>query len=98
MPRSTPCSDTWHTVTERLLALKVAEAHGTVTVRPEVVVEVAFNDIQRSTQYECGMALRFARIVAIRTDKSADQADTIDAVARDQDRGAGGPAPPARTR
>jgi DNA ligase 1 len=70
-------------LTERLLALKAGESQGTVSVRPEVVVEVAFNDIQRSTQYACGMALRFARIVAIRDDKSAAQADTLDAVARE---------------
>jgi ATP-dependent DNA ligase I len=80
-------------MTERLLALKTAESHGTVTVRPEVVVEVAYNDIQRSTQYECGMALRFARIVRIRDDKSAEEADTIDAVARDFERQAVKPLP-----
>ncbi len=73
-------------MTERLLALKTSESHGTVTVRPAVVVEVAFNDIQRSTQYECGMALRFARIVGIRDDKSAEQADTLDAVVREYER------------
>jgi DNA ligase-1 len=78
-------------MTERLLALKIGEAHGTVSVRPEVVVEVAFNDIQRSAQYECGMALRFARIVGIRDDKSPAQADTIDAVAREYERQAAKP-------
>jgi DNA ligase-1 len=62
-----------------------------VTVRPEVLVEIAFNDIQRSTQYECGMALRFARIVGIRDDKNADQADTLDAVSREYDRQAARP-------
>ncbi len=64
-------------ITERLLALKIEDAHGTVTVRPEVVVEVAYSDIQRSPQYASGMALRFARIVAIRDDKHAEDADTI---------------------
>jgi len=73
-------------MTERLLALKISEAHGTVVVRPEVVVEVGYNDIQRSPQYEGGMALRFARVVRIRDDKGADQADTIEAVARDYER------------
>ena len=67
-------------MTERLLALKTAEAHGTVLVRPEVVVEVAYSDIQRSPQYSGGMALRFARIVGVRSDKSAAEADTIEAV------------------
>jgi DNA ligase-1 len=73
--------DQFRSITERLLALKTAESHGVVTVRPEVVVEVAYNDIQRSPNYESNMALRFARIVRIRDDKSPDQADSIDAVA-----------------
>jgi DNA ligase-1 len=73
-------------MTERLLALKTAESHGVVTVRPEVVVEVAYNDIQRSPNYEAGMALRFARIVRIRDDKSAEQADSIDTVTADYER------------
>ncbi len=73
-------------MTERLLALKTAEAHGVVTVRPEVVVEVAYNDIQRSPNYDAGMALRFARIVRIRDDKSPEQADSIDAVTADYER------------
>jgi DNA ligase-1 len=73
-------------MTERLLALKLSESHGTVVVRPEVVVEVGYNDIQRSPQYEAGMALRFARIVRIRTDKSESEADTIEAVERDFER------------
>jgi len=70
-------------MTERLLALKISESHGTVIVRPEVVVEVGYNDIQRSPQYEAGMALRFARIVRIRSDKSVGEADTIEGVERD---------------
>jgi DNA ligase 1 len=73
-------------ITARLLALKIEDAHGTVTVRPEVVVEVAFSDIQRSPQYPSGMALRFARIVSIREDKSAAEADTIATLARDYER------------
>jgi DNA ligase-1 len=43
-------------------------------------VEVAFNDVQRSPQYPGGVALRFARVKAYRTDKNAAEADTIDAV------------------
>lgn len=73
-------------MTERLLALKTEEAHGVVTVRPEVVVEVAYNDIQRSPQYEAGMALRFARIIRIRDDKPAAEADTIATIAREFER------------
>jgi DNA ligase-1 len=73
-------------MTERLLALKTAESHGVVTVRPDVVVEVAYNDIQRSPNYDAGMALRFARIVRIRDDKSPEQADSIDTVTADYER------------
>jgi len=66
-----------HGLSEGLLALKVREERGTVTVRPEVVVEVAFNNVQDSPQYASGMALRFARIVGLRPDKPAAEADTL---------------------
>jgi DNA ligase-1 len=49
-------------------------------VRPELVVEIAFNDLQASPHYPGGLALRFARVKRYRTDKSAQDADTIDAV------------------
>ena len=78
--------DDFRAMTERLLALKTAEERGTVVVRPEVVVEVAYSDIQRSPQYASGMALRFARIIGVRSDKSAGEADTIAAVAAAFDR------------
>lgn len=67
-------------ITERLLALKIDERAGTVVVRPQIVVEVAYSDIQRSSQYQGAMALRFARIVRIRDDKPAEEADTIAAM------------------
>jgi DNA ligase-1 len=51
-----------------------------VYVRPEVVVEIAFNEVQRSSQYPGGVALRFARVKGYRPDKNAAEADTIDAV------------------
>jgi len=51
-----------------------------VFVRPELVVEVAFNEVQRSSQYPGGVTLRFARIKGYRPDKRASEADTIDAV------------------
>jgi DNA ligase-1 len=51
-----------------------------VTVRPEVVVEVAYNEIQRSPQYASGLALRFARIVRIRDDKAPPDATTLPAL------------------
>ncbi|MBC7260688.1 MAG: ATP-dependent DNA ligase [Chloroflexi bacterium] len=69
-------------ITEQLLALKVSEAYGTVFVRPEIVVEVAFNNIQDSPQYKSGMALRFARIVRFRPDKTVAEVDTIQTMRR----------------
>jgi DNA ligase-1 len=64
-------------MTARLKELQVGDDGYTVTVRPEVVVEVAFNEIQRSPQYSSGFALRFARIVRVRDDKSPQQATTL---------------------
>ena len=52
----------------------------TVYVRPELVVEIAFNDLQKSPHYPGGLALRFARLKAYREDKRADEADTIETV------------------
>jgi DNA ligase-1 len=66
--------------TQRLKELTVARDSYIVHVRPELVVEIAFNDIQASTQYPAGMALRFARVKRYRTDKLPDEADTIDTV------------------
>jgi DNA ligase-1 len=71
---------TWQT--ERLLALEVARDGHTVYVRPELVVEVAFNDVQSSPHYPGGVALRFARVKRYRPDKLAGAADTIDEVRR----------------
>jgi DNA ligase-1 len=64
-------------MTERLRELKVRETPHTVYVRPEIVVEVDYNEIQRSPHYRSGFALRFARIRRIRTDKNPEDADTI---------------------
>ncbi|MCS7145125.1 MAG: ATP-dependent DNA ligase [Nitrososphaerota archaeon] len=64
-------------MTRRLLSLKTEEFGWGVTVKPEIVVEVAYNEIQRSPHYESGLALRFARIVRIREDKSPRDADTL---------------------
>ena len=64
-------------MTERLLALERARQRGTVFVRPQVVVEVLFNEIQESSQYKSGLALRFARITRVREDKTAAEADTL---------------------
>ncbi|HVA69305.1 MAG TPA: ATP-dependent DNA ligase [Candidatus Binataceae bacterium] len=68
-------------MTERLLALKTGETSGVVVVEPRIVVEVAYSDLQRSPQYPSGMALRFARIVRIRDDKSPADADSVAAMA-----------------
>jgi DNA ligase-1 len=51
-----------------------------VIVAPKIVVEVSYNEIQRSPKYKCGMALRFARITRIRDDKGPEDADTIQRV------------------
>jgi len=63
--------------TERLQGLEVSRDGHTVYVRPELVVEVAFNDLQASPQYPGGLALRFARVKGYRPDKSAADADTV---------------------
>jgi DNA ligase-1 len=66
--------------TREFLAREVSRDEWTVHVRPELVVEIAFNDIQESPHYPAGMALRFARVKAYRPDKRPDEADTIDTV------------------
>jgi DNA ligase 1 len=63
--------------TTRLQELEVGRDGHTVFVRPELVVEVAFNDLQASPQYPGGLALRFARLKGYRPDKSASDADTM---------------------
>jgi DNA ligase-1 len=64
-------------MTARLQALREGDDGYTVTVRPRIVVEVAYNEIQRSSQYSSGYALRFARIVRIRDDKDPQQATSL---------------------
>jgi DNA ligase-1 len=64
-------------MTSRLKELQLADDGYTITVKPEVVVEVAYNEIQRSPQYSSGFALRFARITRIRDDKVPDQATKL---------------------
>jgi DNA ligase-1 len=66
--------------TKELLARETHRVGHIVYVRPELVVEIAFNEVQRSSQYPGGVALRFARVKGYRPDKRADEADTIDAV------------------
>ncbi len=66
--------------TERLRQLAVSDDGFVVRVRPELVIEVAFDGVQASTRYEGGLALRFARVKRYREDKRAEDADTIETV------------------
>ena len=66
--------------TEHLLELETARDGHVVHVRPELVVEVAFDGVQASSRYPGGVALRFARVKGYRPDKSVSEADTIDTV------------------
>ncbi len=66
--------------TQQLLQLETHRDSWTVYVRPALVVEIAFDGVQTSPRYPAGMALRFARVLRYRPDKSPDQADTIDEV------------------
>jgi DNA ligase-1 len=66
--------------TERLQEIETHRDAHTVYVRPELVVEIAFDGVQTSTRYPGGVALRFARVKGYRPDKSADEADTIETV------------------
>jgi DNA ligase-1 len=66
--------------TERLVGLKTADDGWVVHVRPELVVEIAFDGVQTSSRYPGGVALRFARVLRHRPDKAAAEADTLDAV------------------
>jgi DNA ligase-1 len=75
--------------TEQFLAREVGRDRQTVYVRPELVVEIAFNDLQASPHYPGGLALRFARVKAYRPDKRAEEADTIDTVRAIYERQAG---------
>ncbi|HEX5229163.1 MAG TPA: ATP-dependent DNA ligase [Bryobacteraceae bacterium] len=68
--------------TQHLLALEIGRDAYTVYVKPELVVEIAFNEIQVSPRYASGLALRFARVKRYRTDKTAAEADTFETVQR----------------
>ena len=67
-------------MTRRLKELAVKERAGGVVVLPRIVVEVLYNEVQKSPKYKCGMALRFARISRIRDDKVPEEADTVQRV------------------
>ena len=67
---------TWQT--EHLQELAVESDGHVVTVRPELVVEIAYDGLQRSTRYPAGVTLRFARVVRYREDKRAEEADSVE--------------------
>ncbi|CAL9646297.1 DNA ligase B [Streptomyces sp. enrichment culture] len=66
--------------TERLRELAVSDDGHVVTVRPELVVEIAYDGLQRSTRYPAGVTLRFARVIRYREDKRPEDADTVEAL------------------
>jgi DNA ligase-1 len=66
---------TWQT--ERLLELETRRDRHVVYVRPALVVEIAFDGVQTSPRYPAGMALRFARVLRYRDDKTPSEADTV---------------------
>ena len=68
--------------TEEFLKREARRDGHIVYLTPEIVAEVAFNEVQKSSQYPGGMALRFARVKAYRHDKRPEEADTINAVRR----------------
>ncbi|MFE2045485.1 ATP-dependent DNA ligase [Streptomyces sp. NPDC059477] len=69
---------TWQT--GRLQELAVRDDGWGVTVRPELVVEIAYDGLQRSTRYPAGVTLRFARVVRYREDKRPEEADTVESL------------------
>ena len=71
---------TWQT--EQFLARAVEQDDWLVRVKPELVVEIAFDGVQRSSRYPGGVTLRFARVLRYRCDKPPEEADTIDTVRR----------------
>src|SRR5262249_34544470 len=77
----------------KFLEIEIGRDDYTVYVRPEVVAEIAFNDVQVSPQYPGGLALRFARVKRYRSDKPASEADTIDTIRRLYERTTGLPPP-----
>ena len=67
----------------KLLKPKIIEQHGSeVRLKPDVLVEVAYEEIQESSNYESGYALRFPRVLKFRPDRSVDECDTVDRIKR----------------
>jgi DNA ligase-1 len=68
--------------TREFLQRETRRDQWTVYVRPELVVEIAFNDLQASSRYPGGLALRLARVKRYRDDKRVEEADTMESVRR----------------
>jgi DNA ligase-1 len=68
--------------TEQFLRLEIQRASGTVYIKPDIVVEIAFSDLQTSTRYPGGFALRLARVKRYRQDKRPEDADTMESIRR----------------
>ncbi|MGQ4418343.1 TIGR03618 family F420-dependent PPOX class oxidoreductase [Streptomyces sp. SAS_269] len=66
--------------TERLRELAVEDGGWGIRVRPELVVEIAYDGLQRSSRYPAGVTLRFARVIRYREDKRPEEADTVEAL------------------
>jgi DNA ligase 1 len=81
--------------TKKFLELEIARDAYTVYLRPDVVAEIAFNEIQASSQYPGGLTLRFARVKRYRSDKTAGEADTLATIQRMYQQMTGEP-PPVR--
>lgn len=73
--------------TREFLARETHRESGTVYLRPELVVEIAFSDLQTSSRYPGGIALRLARVKRYRDDKRPEDADTMDSVRKIQNAG-----------
>ena len=67
-------------MTTTLKELMIGERGREVIIRPKIVVEIAYQEIQKSTNYESGFALRFPRLIRIREDKGPEEADTVQRV------------------
>jgi len=70
----------FQSLTEQLLSLEVGRRGKTIYVEPKIVLEVTYNEIQRSPRYSSGLALRFARVTRIRSDKSPGEVTTLKAL------------------
>jgi DNA ligase 1 len=72
--------ESFHYMTEELKKLKLSEKGKEISVKPKVVVEVSYEEIQQSPTYNSGYALRFPRIQRVRNDKSINEISTIDII------------------